>query len=384
MSKRGGMIAAGLMSGSSLDGVDFVVVKFEEGALNSFVPKNPSGPHFDWMLTDTRPYPKQLTEALSKADQVSHLEYLKLEHKFSKHLGKYIRELTNSLPEKHRPEVVGVHGHTVFHRVVDGFSIQMGSGSVIAHESGLPVGVDFRNAAIAAGGEGAPMAPAANALFTGKYSAFLNLGGIANVSFFQDDTFTTFDICACNQLLNHFAEKAGHPFDKNGKMASEGNLIPDLLETLSSVDYLKELPPKSLSNQQVKSWFIQPAESHRVEPKDGLHTSSQHIAQEIYHSFKSALGNRLKKGDSRFFVTGGGAKNKYLMDLISKKLEDLDVVTECADDTLLDFKEALLMARMAALRWRGLPNFAGPFPGNPGGVVGGALYLPPNGASDGK
>ncbi|TVR86096.1 MAG: hypothetical protein EA411_11140 [Saprospirales bacterium] len=378
MSNQSSFVAAGLMSGSSLDGTDYTVVRFTAESLREPIPAGGRDRnHFEWLLTDERPYPQSLTLELKSADQLPHREFLELEYRYSNYLGEMMRDLNESLPAQSQPTVIGIHGHTVFHEPQKGFSLQMGSGSAIARKTASPVCLDFRNAAIAAGGEGAPMAPIVDALFTEEYSVFLNLGGIANLSVFDGHGALSFDVCACNQLLNFFAEKKGQKMDEGGRMASGGNLNRDLLRHWEETPYLRKYPPKSLSNQQVRKWFIDGADNFSLSAEDGLRSACEHIAVEIQTALKQILEKSRGHPGKTILVSGGGAKNDFLMQCIEEKLNALDMNLKKADPVLLDFKEALLMARMAALRWGGTPNFVDTKSGEGSAVVGGALYLPP-------
>ncbi|TVR83441.1 MAG: hypothetical protein EA409_02900 [Saprospirales bacterium] len=371
MKTENSIVAAGLMSGSSLDGVDYAVLRF--------LPGNPglggATYKFEWIYSTSESYPDQIRQALSRSSHLSIGDYFKLQSSYSRFLGEFIASCHENIHPNLQPEVVGIHGHTVFHQPSEGFSTQMGDGAIIAHHSKTQVVLDFRNAPIAMGGQGAPMAPAIDALFYPGFDLFLNLGGIANLSIFSRDGIQAFDLCPCNQLLNHFAEESGLRFDPAGAIAAKGELNTDFLSSLESHPFLSKNPPKSLSNQEVTSWYLTSIDQSSPGAQDGLRTSCEFIARSIGHALQDFAKDCLQK---RILVTGGGAHNQFMMARIKAYTDESGFQLTSGDPRLIDFKEALLLALMAARRKKSLPNFIFGNQHTRPNIITGGVYLPPN------
>lgn len=362
----------GLMSGSSLDGVDIAVVEFREDSGKPF-------PGFKWITTDFHAYPDELISALRELKSDGSIsDYFSLETKVSKFYGELILEASQKIKAGGRPFLAGVHGHTFLHEPSKGYSVQINSASQIAHFAKIPVCVDFRSADIAAGGQGAPMAPIVDQLFANKYDLFLNLGGIANLSHLSAKRKLGFDVCACNQLLNFAAGLMGLSFDSGGKKAEGGKIIGSLLESLNRVSFLFEPPPKSLSNQEVEELFLTKIKGKKYAPEDLLRTLSEHIAQSVKNALLQNDLTQTHLEKAKMLVTGGGGHNDFLVQLIEKHCHPLGVEVILGEERLIDFKECLLMAYMAWLRWRGKENFISETSGASGPVISSGLYLPPN------
>lgn len=364
------MNVLGLMSGSSLDGVDVAVLRFtsKEGS---------DRPAWEWISIHCFPYPGELKERLEGAEKASLSDYFQLESELSVFFGRLIKKTTRNLDAGDRPHLAAVHGHTLFHRPSLGFSVQMGNGGIIATQSGLPVISDFRNSAVAAGYQGAPMVPILDKLLSGDYTFFLNLGGIANISVMTDELKMGWDVCGCNQLLNFLAQKKGLPFDRDGKLAAKGKLIPTLLEEFNRVPFLKKSPPKSLSNQEVQTFFIGALKNHQGPVEDQLYTFCVHIGECIAEAIKTHLSSLSVPTPTKMLVTGGGAHHPVLLKSIVESCRPLGVEPTVPDQRMIDYKESLLMAYMGWLRYRQNANF---LPEDGIGlpkIVGGGLYLPP-------
>lgn len=358
------MVVLGLMSGSSLDGTDIGIFKFTEKS-------NGSLPDIEWLKTQTFPYPDHLKEKLKKSDRLPLESYFELEAELSRYYGQLVRGIINN---GQSIDLVSVHGHTVFHQPDKGFSIQMGLGGVIAENAGVPVVTDFRNNAIALGWQGAPMVPILDRLFKSKADFFLNLGGIANLTIFEDKHSLSLDVCGCNQALDYLAAQAGMEYDENGKLASEGNTNNELLSSLNEFDFLWQKAPKSLSNQQVKSFYLPLLSSSQLSVVDKMRTMVEHIVEAIAFELKDVSDGESKK----MMVSGGGAHHLTLMDGLKVELAGLNIEMVVPDKNFIDFKESLLMAYAGWLRWKGLGNFIPETRENVLEVSGGGVYLPAN------
>jgi len=248
-------------------------------------------------------------------------------------------------------DLIASHGHTVFHEPGHHFTTQIGSGAHIAAITKVDTIVDFRQADIANGGQGAPFAPVADRdLFSG-YDGYLNLGGIANISILnQDKTWKAWDIAPCNQALNFLAAKKGFAYDADGKLAASGNIIPEIVEKLK-----KYFPPTlgkafSLSNTTVQNTWIQYLDQAPFDILDLLFITTQAIAQLIIDHISA-----IHQDTAKILITGGGAHNSYLFQQINSVGTKHSFVFEKPADLIIDFKESLLMAYLGYLSFHGKP-----------------------------
>lgn len=346
------------MSGSSLDGLDLCCCDFivrEENWSYVF--------HF----TKTVPFPEDLANRLSKARDISSKELFKLDADLGDFIGQAVKTFMqeNCIEEV---ELIASHGHTVFHSPESSFSTQIGSGAHTAAACGLPVVSDLRSGDLAKGGQGAPIVPIGELLLFQSFDAFLNLGGIANISIIQDGKGQAWDIAGANQVLNHLAKKLGKPFDDEGKFAVEGEVDFSLIEQLDSWEYYQMDPPKSLDNQQVQEHYF-PLVDSVEDPKNALATFSEHLSAQIV---KALL--RMEKMPENLLVTGGGAHNKDLIKRLELKLPE--VYVHVPNGALINFKEALIMAFIGLLRFKGQTNIISSITGAESDSISGAVYLP--------
>ena len=344
----------GVMSGSSLDGLDLCISGFTQengGWLGSIIE------------THSVPFPYLLAQQLSNARHTSALELTLLENEFTRFVASAIKtQFSNS-----DFELIGFHGHTVFHNPDQGYTLQIGNGALLAAECKAPVVYDFRRTDVALHGQGAPLVPVGDALLYGQYDACLNLGGIANLSIIPKEgnaqKLSGFDICACNQLLNHFANQLGLAYDEGGKLAKLGTINTELLTYYNSNPWLTFPYPKSLGNEYVAKHFIEGAPS--LHPADGLATVCEHIAEHISSCINSAAIT------GYVLVSGGGAFNEFLIHSIQKKLKHATL--ELATPELINFKEAHLFAFLALLRCLNIENTWASVTGASKNAISGAL-----------
>ena len=344
----------GVMSGTSLDGLDLAFCTFEK-----------AGIHWQYSIEKacTIPYEPAFQERLAHATELSALDYAQL----NVDLGLLIADHINGwIGKGNRPDFIASHGHTVFHQPEKGLTTQIGSGAVIAARTGITTVCDFRTMDVALGGQGAPLVPIGDALLFGQYDACLNLGGFCNISFQEKDKRVAFDIAPCNMALNRMANLLGKTYDEGGNIACSGELVPSLLEKLNQIDYDRFPYPKSLG----KEWFDQQfwpliAEyepNHSV--ADLLHTVVQHIAVQIVRALPKSAGTLL--------ATGGGAKNNFLIQSVKKQWNGEVVVP---DSLTIDFKEALIFAFLGLLRLQGEDNCLASVTGAEQDNCGGAVYF---------
>ncbi len=353
------------MSGSSLDGVDLAAVDF---SLNTPLPFDPE--HLTWSLaaSETVPFPKEISNALKEAPHLPAKKLFELHTKLGRFFGKVAKHFVDD--NQLNPDFLSSHGHTVFHHPEKGFTLQIGDGASIASSAQIPVICDFRGADIALGGQGTPIAPAADRYLFSGYDFYLNIGGIANISSTLNNELVAFDIAPANQLLNHLAQKIGLKYDNNGQVAASGQLNPILLEVLNGFEFYKKDWPKSLDNQWIMNNFIPILDQSNDTIDNILHTTTQHIAIQIAQTI-AALKRLEHKPSYRLFATGGGAFNSYLMNSIQ---QHSDVELVLPDSKLIAFKEAILMSLMGLLRIMEVPNCFASVTGAKKDSVGGAIY----------
>ena len=320
----------GVMSGSSLDGIDIAFCRFYE--------KNNSW-GYSIELADTINYSDEWKTFLIDTSNVSIEEFLSRNVKY----GKFLGDVINGFIKKYniKVDLIGLHGHTIFHNPEKGFSVQLGSGQAVAVATGIPTVSDFRTKDILLGGQGAPLVPIGDALLFSEYDYCVNIGGIANVSFEEGNSRKAFDICPANQLLNYLSLKKNFPYDKGGNLSRKGKFNDTLFKILNNDKYYKLPIPKSLSNEYVKETFIPILDKFDIPVEDKLNTVVKHIAYQIGNSITS------KSNGKNILITGGGAHNSYLIESV-REMTKLEVIIP--EKQIADFKEALIFAFMGLLR----------------------------------
>lgn len=347
---------AGIMSGSSLDGVDLALCHFLKTG----------GWSFSIVRAGVVPYPEEWKQKLKNAPIMTGLELTNTHVEFGHYLGTLVREFLQQGNEK--ADFISSHGHTIFHQPDKGFTLQIGEGAAIAAEAALPVVCDFRTTDVALGGQGAPLVPIGDRLLFDEYDYCVNIGGIANVSTEVDGERIAFDICPANQLLNRNAVKLDVEYDKDGIFAREGDLNPDLLQKLNDFPYYKKTFPKSLANEEVSEYFFPILDNAVVSVQDKLRTCTEHIAQQI----ADAINEESSKVKS-VLLTGGGAFNKFLVELITEKTHHRIILPA---DEIIKFKEALVFAFLGVLRIRNEVNVLKSVTGAKSDSISGAVYYP--------
>jgi anhydro-N-acetylmuramic acid kinase len=352
----------GLMSGTSLDGLDLAYCTFQ---------KEQQGWHFEIIDAQTVPYDAHLRDMLSNAHKGTAAELNMIDTilglMFSNAIIEFISELGAEI------DLISSHGHTVFHDPQNHINLQIGKGSVIAATTGITTVCDFRTQDILEGGQGAPLVPIGDHLLFHDYDLCLNIGGISNISAAPTGRRIAWDICPANMVLNTLARKTGQDFDTDGIMAANGKLIPELLEKLNDLHYYHEKPPKSLSREWVEGEFLQVLEAYATQSHpDLLRTVTEHIALQI-----SNTCNTIKQTGT-MLVTGGGAKNTFLM----QRLESLcNVEIAKTSPNLIDYKEALIFAFLGVLRARNEINCLASVTGARQDHCSGAIYYGQLGAA---
>jgi anhydro-N-acetylmuramic acid kinase len=361
--------AIGLMSGSSLDGLDIVFAELHENAGNW---------SFEIKAADCYPYSEEWKARLQDAISLNARDYLLLHTDYGHYLGKEVNRFIESNQLHYQVGLIASHGHTSFHMPSRKMTAQLGDGAAIAAETGLPVVSDLRALDLAFGGQGAPIVPIGEKLLLSDYSMLLNLGGIANISLQTDAGYIAFDICAANRVLNMIAAMVNKEYDAGGQMASMGNLHEGMLEKLNELPYYKLPYPKSLANSFGTDEVFPLIKSFGLPHNDGLRTYAEHIVQQIRKSVEKEIQNiRLKPGKSshQLLVTGGGAFNTFLINRLKEELSPLDIEVVIPDDNIIQYKEALVMALIGVLRWRQENNVLSSVTGAKRDSIGGAVWI---------
>ncbi len=324
----------GVMSGTSLDGIDIALLKFSKNEVWEF----------EILAAETIPYPdewqKQLSEALSYND-------LRL-HNFNEEYTSYLAEVIHGFLRKHdvnKLDAVCSHGHTIKHEPKNGLTLQIGNLPKLAKMLEQKVVCDFRVQDVELGGQGAPLVPIGDEILFSEYDYCLNLGGFANVSTKINGTRVAFDICAVNTILNYLAGKLNLPYDRGGAIAASGKIEEGLLEKLNSLSFYRQDPPKSLGIEWVNENVI-PFFKDTASVASALRTYSVHAATQIAKELKGS-------SEEKVLVTGGGAFNDYLMREIQERTA-LEIVIPSKD--LVNFKEALIFGFLGVLKMRGENN----------------------------
>lgn len=353
----------GLMSGSSLDGLDIAYVRLEEVRGNW---------SFEILEAQCTPYSEEWVNKLRNGGDLRAGELFKLDTSY----GRMLAETVNSFIQKrhldHKVHFIASHGHTVFHEPHNFTTGQIGNGATLAALTGLPVINDLRSTDVALGGQGAPIVPIGDKLLFGEYDYLLNIGGIANLTARQKDgSYIAFDICPANQVLNALAGREGLPMDDRGSISRQGNVLPGLIDALESAAFYKKEPPRSLSNEEAIS-IAAPLLKAKESTADLLHTAVVHIATQLARAVR-----QLHTGAEpcKMLVTGGGALNDALMETIAGELAELNIDLVVPDEKVVKYKEALVMALLGALRWREEVTVLCSVSGASRDSVGGALWL---------
>ena len=325
--------AIGLMSGTSLDGLDICYAKFQ----------NITNWEFEILKTETIPYSPEWKNRLQNAILLSAEDLLALDKEYGFYLGEKTQEFIskNNITDL---DFIASHGHTVFHQPQRKFTLQIGDGRAIKLITKKPVIYDFRSQDVLMGGNGAPLVPIGDELLFSQYDACLNLGGFSNISLQKNHQRIAFDISPVNVVLNYFAEKLGKNYDENGDFARNGAINFKILEQLNALTFYQKSAPKSLGVEFVNSEIFPLLKDET--PENTIATFTEHIAEQIAKVFND---NQLKT----VLVTGGGTFNTYLLEKIRGKSQTELIVP---DENIINFKEALIFAFMGVLRLRNEVN----------------------------
>lgn len=350
----------GLMSGTSLDGVDLAYCRFDQHNTGKW--------DFEILSTIGKQYPIQLLEKLKKATTVSSEELYYLNKEIGIFFGGIVHQfcIENNI-SKENVDAVASHGQTIFHQPENGFTVQIGCGTNLAVMCGIPVINDFRTKDISLGGQGAPLVPIGDLLLFSEFAdAFLNIGGFCNISFPKKTPLAAFDICPGNLPLNYLMEQNfDADFDKNGDQARSGKIDQALLSRLNAIDFYASSGPKSLGTEWLFETFM-PLLDEKIPAENQLATIVEHIASQVAETLKN---NAVKS----VLVTGGGAKNTFLIERIQSKI-DAEIILPSPE--IIDFKEAIVFGFLGALYLANQNNVLSSVTGAKRSSRGGILHTP--------
>ena len=347
-------LVIGLMSGTSLDGVDAVLVDFSAAS---------HSPHPHLLATAYRPYPANLRDELLALHQPGHDELHRaamLSQELAHHYAESVSTLlTQANISARQVRAIGCHGQTVRHVPQQGYTLQLNQPALLAELSGIDVIDDFRSRDIAAGGQGAPLVPAFHADFfdsTHLHRIILNIGGIANLTHLQPGTpVSGFDCGPGNMLLDAWIQQhQQQPYDKEGAWGNSGTVLPDLLDRLLTHPYFVAPAPKSCGREQFNlSWL----KSHLRGTEAPVDVQASLVALTA-RSISDAIQREYGVPDE-IYVCGGGAHNKSLMTRLANALPNTRVSTTDTLGLPADWVEAVAFAWLA---WQLLQGKSGNLP----------------------
>ncbi|MFZ4436426.1 MAG: anhydro-N-acetylmuramic acid kinase [Flavobacterium psychrophilum] len=322
----------GVMSGTSLDGIDLAQLAFTlvRGSWQ-----------FEIGATATIPYTSAWKNRLQKAVDFSAEALIELNVEYTQLLGQTIFDFiaTHSLESI---DAVCSHGHTILHQPQNDFTLQIGNLPELAEYCQQKVVCDFRVQDVQLGGQGAPLVPIGDRFLFSAYTYCLNLGGFSNISYEQAGQRLAFDISAVNTVLNFYAQKQGWDFDDRGAFAKSGKVHLPLVDALNTLPYFQQEPPKSLGFEYVKTIILPLIESFAIDTASKMYSFTEHVAYQIAVALPEKSGSLL--------ITGGGAYNDFLVARIQQYLPNIDVVIP--NKKTIEFKEALIFGLLGVLRLR--------------------------------
>ncbi|MDI6047774.1 anhydro-N-acetylmuramic acid kinase [Flavobacterium yafengii] len=346
----------GVMSGTSLDGVDLAHI--------IFTVKNNKW-DFQILESETVSYSIDWLNKLKIAVDFSEVALEKLNQNYTQLLASIISDFIEKYEIKNLDAVCS-HGHTILHQPQNGFTLQIGNLPEIAALTNQTVVCDFRVQDVQLGGQGAPLVPIGDQILFSEYEYCMNLGGFSNVSFEQNNKRIAFDISPVNTVLNFYANQLGLDYDDKGSISRTGICNKDLLNELNALDFYQKKHPKSLGFEFVKETILPIIETYSIPIEDKLHTFTEHVALQI----AVALPNK----NESLFITGGGAYNDFLIERIQYHLPQIKIIIPSAK--ILEFKEALIFALLGVLKLRGEINVLSSVTGAKTDHSSGTIYSP--------
>jgi anhydro-N-acetylmuramic acid kinase len=350
----------GLMSGSSLDGIDIAYCILDE-----------NGGKYQYIIEHSacKVYPKALQESLLNCNKLNIEQYLLLDVELAKFFASAVNDFIEENQLQHKVHLIASHGHTTLHRPQIGYSAQIGCGATLSALTGISVVNQLRSVDVALGGSGAPIVPIAEQLLFKDTQLFLNIGGISNISIHTDNNVIAYDVCAANRVLNLLANTMGHAYDDGGAIAQTGTVNQKLLDEINALPYFNLPYPKSLANEFGQETVYNLIQQSNANVPDAMATMVEHIAQQIAKAVQQNTSTNTK-----MLITGGGAHNTFLIQKITERRAVHDCEIVLPDKNTIDYKEALAMALIGTLRWREENNVLNSVTGATRNSIGGALW----------
>jgi anhydro-N-acetylmuramic acid kinase len=348
----------GVMSGTSLDGLDICAVRFS----------GQEDYEYEILASETFTYPKVMENGLAAAFGMKDQELKALDLEYGRFIGDRIVEFNEKHQLNAEIDLIGSHGHTVYHDPSKGITVQIGDGQQIANITNCEVVNDFRIKDVQLGGQGAPLVPIGDKFLFSSYESCLNLGGIANISFDDQGQRVAFDICPANLPLNKLVRSAfGSSYDLDGEIARSGKQIDELLAELNDLNYYLQEHPKSLGVEWLNDHFYPVLQNYSNDPPANL-------LRTIVEHETGQIDNVLKRNDIKScLVSGGGALNLFFMERLKAK-SSTELIIPGSD--IVDFKEALIFAFLAFLNYYNQINTLKSVTGAKRDSVGGIRYAP--------
>jgi len=340
----------GIMSGTSLDGLDLALCEFS--SQNEVV-------SFKLLAAETISYDTDWKQKLQTVFNSSAEAYFKLHSEY----GHFIAQQITHFLSKHQQDTdaIASHGHTIFHQPQLGFTTQIGCGATIAAKTGITTVCDFRSLDVALNGQGAPLVPIGDRDLFHQFESCLNIGGIANISFTKNNITSAFDICIANMALNHLTESIGKSFDEGGNLAKQGIINSSLLNALLKLNNQQQ----SLGREWFENNFLPVLNTYPLSLNDKLATCCEYAAIQI----ANVLNHQQLQS---VLITGGGAYNHFLIERIKYHYQG---TIEIPSDDIIQFKEAIIFAYLGYLRLNEQTNTLNSVTKASRDSVGGAVYL---------
>lgn len=360
IAKKKKRLAIGLMSGTSTDGVDLALVEISGRGLSAQI---------KLLNFATYPYSPKIRERLLNLNKATAEGICEMNFILGKILATCVKRFINR--NKYPPQkidFIGSHGHTAYHlSQIPGkmnSTLQIGEGAVIAAQTGILTVYDFRPADIAAGGLGAPLVPYADYLLfhkKGAVRAFLNIGGIANVTVVPEnfDEVLAFDTGPGNMIIDSLVRwhsKGKKKLDVQGQIAAQGNVNESLLKELLKDPYFQKKPPKSTGREVFGEVFVKKIlnQAQKIPFPDLIATATHLTALSIYEAFQRFIFPRFLIEE--IFVSGGGLHNQTLMNLLSQFFQPIPIRPLDSLGVKGDAKEAIAFALLADATIQGIPG----------------------------
>lgn len=354
----------GLMSGTSLDGLDLCYCH---------IWRKKDTWEFEIKKTKSISYTSAMQTELKDAIFLKADALLQLHNTYGTWLGDQVKNFSTA--ENLEVDYIASHGHTTHHRPQNGLTFQIGSGQHLANACGIKTVCDFRTNDVSLNGQGAPLVPIGDQIFFSEHNFCLNLGGISNVSFDVKGKRIAYDIGLANMILNYITRKIDLDYDDHGKLARSGNINTEMMNALNDLKYYALPFPKSIGYE----WFVEEVVPivERTEDKieNLLHTAVHHICEKITQQIRLNASKDTSKKTQSLLVTGGGALNHFLLETLQDKLGD-KIKLNIPSKIVIEFKEALIFALMGVLRLEQEINVLSSVTGAKRDSSSGVIFLP--------